>query len=181
MNWKNIFSPQKFLPELSSTKLAWQLVVIDAVLLVLAIITATLAFGGFAAFTQVKEQMPAGFLAFAVFAVIAIVVRVTAVRLLATCVVGYGLKQFVPAIKNSSVTMWRMVNMYFYALFYVLLFQLAFEIVTLFLPRSVSGAVFDGFVVFARVFGRYFELIVTALWGYWMYGEIKKVGSEIKK
>lgn len=181
--YKKIFSPRHFLPTISSSTLAWPIVLIDFITLVISVAVASLAFGGgLQSFLQIRGSIPFPWVISIIVIGLLALTRIVIIRLVIACGVAYLLQQGFPVFKQAGITFWRMVNTYFYAFFIILLVQLGFEVLILLIPESLLQHLgsYRTIIIFMRWFVRVFELAVAGLWGYWMYREIQKMRWEAK-
>lgn len=165
-DFKKLISPRAFLASLDPKKFSWQLGVLTFAALLMSVVVSALVFAGASPAGMLMSSLTPGYgFAITFFGAIAII-RVLFIRFLISLGIGYALSEFHADFKRSRVTMWQVVNAYFYAMLVLACTQMA-----IFIASGVLSVVVGSLLlkIAGFVFTSFFNIMAIGLAAYWVY------------
>jgi hypothetical protein len=172
--YKKIFALREFRSQIDGQKFSWHLAVLCLVGMIIVISTGFLGFGGIENVFALSGALSSLYLPTILVLVLYAFIRTLAIRIGLVLLAGYLVKENVGVVKNSSITLWHMVNTYLYAYFIASCVQ----IIVMLLATLSPNMLLLPLVPIAWLLTPLFDTVVAGLAAYWIYQRLETEKSK---
>lgn len=167
--YKKLFSFREFRSQIDGQKFSWHLAVLCLVGMVIVISIGFLGFGAFDNVLALSSAFSSLYLFTTLVLVLYAFLRTLVIRVGLALLAGYLVKEYVGKVKNSSITLWHMVNTYLYAYFIACCVQIIVMLVATLSPNMILLPL----VPIAWLLTPLFDTVVAGLAAYWTYQRLE--------
>jgi len=167
--YKKIFSLREFRSQIDGQTFSWRLAVLCLIGMIIVISTGFLGFGGIENVFALSGALSLLYLPTILVLVLYAFLRTLAIRIGLVLLAGYLVKEHVSAVKNSSITLWHIVNTYLYAYFIATCVQIIAMLLTTLSPNMILVPL----VPIAWLLTPLFDTVVVGLAAYWIYQRLE--------